>query len=145
MRDRAAEGRALRPCRIDMDPLEVLDRLGEGIDALLGDLDPWRHADFLPDAGFEAANGGHFCWPGGVVPNCVARPCLSRSKSEADSALRRAAPAGARRAGPARTHPDAPGILAVAPPPPVEGPRLCPRPWVRDSPERPLRPFPPAP
>src|SRR5205814_9131871 len=79
VRDGAAEGGALRARRIDMDPLEVLDRLGEGIDALLRDLDPRRDADLLPDAGLELADRAHFCWPGGTVPNCVAKPWRSRS------------------------------------------------------------------
>jgi hypothetical protein len=53
VRDGAAERRALGACGVDVDPLEVLDRLGEGIDALLGDVYPGRDADFLADALFE--------------------------------------------------------------------------------------------
>jgi hypothetical protein len=56
VRDGAAERRALGARGIDVDPLEVLDRLGEGIDARLGDVDPGRDADFLADALFELAD-----------------------------------------------------------------------------------------
>src|SRR5882672_10457535 len=76
VRDGAAEGRALGARRVDVDPLEVLDRAGEGIDALLRDLDPRRDADLLPDAGLELADGGHFCWP---------NPWRSRSRTRVDS------------------------------------------------------------
>src|SRR4029077_3481546 len=47
VRDGAAEGRALRARRIDVDPLEILDRLGEGIDALLTYVEPGRYRDLL--------------------------------------------------------------------------------------------------
>ena len=50
VRDGAAEGRAFRARRVDVDPLEVVDRLGEGVDALLRHLDPGRDADLLADA-----------------------------------------------------------------------------------------------
>jgi len=55
VRDGAAERRFLRPLAIDVDPLEVFDRPGEGVDALLGDLDPGRDRDLLADAGFQLA------------------------------------------------------------------------------------------
>src|SRR5215208_2402898 len=96
MGDRAAEGRALRARRIDVDPLEIPDRLGEGVDALLRDLDPRRDADLLADARLEAANGGH-CAGGLPVPNCPANLWRSPSKTAADSVARRAAPAGSWR------------------------------------------------
>src|SRR6478736_6204152 len=65
VRDGAAERRALRALAIDVDPLEVVDRLGEGVDALLRDLDPGRNADFLADALREAADaqGRHLPTP----------------------------------------------------------------------------------
>src|SRR5438874_6422740 len=94
MGDGAAKGRALGARRIDVDPLEILDRLGEGIDAFLRDLDPRRDADLLPDAGLELADGGHFCWP---------KPWRSRSRTLVDSLRRRAAPAGSSRSSSART------------------------------------------
>jgi len=47
-----------RPLAIDVDPLEILDRPGEGVDALLRDLDPGRDGDFLADAGFQLAYAG---------------------------------------------------------------------------------------
>ena len=53
MGDGAAEGRGLRALAIDVDPLEVVDRLGEGVDPLLRDLEPGRDADFLADARLE--------------------------------------------------------------------------------------------
>ena len=38
------KGELLRALAVDVDPLEVVDRLGEGVDALLRDLDPGRDA-----------------------------------------------------------------------------------------------------
>src|SRR5205823_2330875 len=92
VRDGAAEGRALGARGIDMDPLEVLDRLGEGVDALLRDLDPRRDADFLADTRLEAADSGHFR-AGFAGLDCAAKPWRIRSSIGADSALRRSAPA----------------------------------------------------
>ena len=54
--DRASEGRLFGALGVDVNPLEVVDRPGEGIDAFLADLDPWRDGDFLADAVFEFAN-----------------------------------------------------------------------------------------
>src|SRR5436305_11362177 len=102
MGDGAAKGRALGARRIDVDPLEILDRPGEGVDALLRDLDPRRDADLLPDAGLELADAAHFC-PGGVVLNCAPNPWRSRSRMLVDSLRRRAAPAGSMRSSSART------------------------------------------
>src|SRR6266404_3045328 len=59
MGNRAAERRILRPRPIDVDPLEVFNGAREGVDTLLGDLDPWRDADFLADARLELADGAH--------------------------------------------------------------------------------------
>src|SRR5213075_1397102 len=87
MRDRAAERRIPGALAIDVDPLEVVDRLREGIDALLRDLEPGRDADFLADTLLEAANGDgrHFAMP---------RPWRTRSASASEAAARRGAPAG---------------------------------------------------
>src|SRR5258706_836403 len=54
--DGAAEGRALRALAVDVDPLEVVDRLGEAVDARLRDLEPRRDADLLADARLEVAD-----------------------------------------------------------------------------------------
>src|SRR4051794_14028797 len=94
MGDRAAELGIFCPLTIDVDPLVVVDRLGEGVDALLGDLDPWRDADFLADAPLELANGRHFG---------VASACFSRSTSASVAAERRARPAGSSRSSSARS------------------------------------------
>src|SRR2546430_8766946 len=59
VRDGAAERRGLRAAGIDMDPLEVLDRPGESVDALLRDLDPGRNRDLLADAVLEIAHVRH--------------------------------------------------------------------------------------
>ena len=51
MRDRAGrirDSRAARP-RIDVDPLVVAARLGELVDALLGDLEPVARRDLAAD------------------------------------------------------------------------------------------------
>src|SRR6185295_4601551 len=63
VRDGAAIGRACGARPVDMDPLEVVDRLGEGVDALLRDLDPGRDRDLLADAVLERTDAGrvHFC------------------------------------------------------------------------------------
>jgi len=58
VRDGAAIRRVARPLAIDVDPLEIVDRLGERVDALLGDLDPRRDRDLFADAGFQLADAG---------------------------------------------------------------------------------------
>src|SRR5437899_5330213 len=88
MGNRAAEGRILRPLPVDVDPLEILDRAREGIDALLGDLDPRRNADFLADTRLELADGAH--------------RARKRSTRARVSAARRGAPAGSSRSSCAR-------------------------------------------
>src|SRR5258706_2163451 len=82
VRDGAAEGRALRPLAIDVDPLEVVDRLGEGVDALLRHLEPRRDGDFLADAALEFADGERLAH--------LRNLCSARSSSRA----RRSLPAG---------------------------------------------------
>src|SRR5258708_18302747 len=96
MGDRAAKCGSFGARRVDVDPLEVVDRPGEIVDALLRDLDPRRDADFLPDAGLEAADGAHLL-------NCAPNPWRSRSRMLVDSLRRRAAPAGSMRSSSART------------------------------------------
>src|SRR5262249_13653143 len=58
--DGAAEARALRARRIDVDPLKVLDRLGEGIDALLAYVEPGRYRDLLAHAVPQLPDRRHF-------------------------------------------------------------------------------------
>src|SRR5207302_8837816 len=89
VRDGAAEGRGLRAAAIDMDPLEVLDRLGEAIDALLRDLDPGRNRDLLADAVLEIAYARHRA--------LSSRRLRSFSMTSESSALRAAAPLGSSR------------------------------------------------
>src|SRR5204862_37225 len=74
-----------------VDPLEVVDRFGEGVDALLRDLEPGRNADFLAGALLEAANGdgGRHCFLA-AAPS----PWRTRSASASDAAARRDAPPG---------------------------------------------------
>src|SRR5687768_17640447 len=93
VRDGAAEGRAFRARGVDMDPLEIVDRLGEGVDALLGDLDPGRDADFLAYAAFQVAQALrlHF------FPNWASNPRRRVSITPTSCARRRAAPAGSMR------------------------------------------------
>jgi hypothetical protein len=58
MRDGLAAGHLLlRALDIDMDPLVVAGRLREGVDALLGDVDPLARVDFLADALREFREG----------------------------------------------------------------------------------------
>src|SRR5205085_5252466 len=94
MGDRAAELGIFRPLAIDVDPLVVVDRLGERVDTLLGDLHPRRDADFFADAALELTNRRHFC---------AAKPCFSRSTSASVAAERRGAPAGSSRSSSARS------------------------------------------
>ena len=91
VRDGAAERRIPGALAIDVDPLEVVDRFGEGVDALLRDLEPGRNADFLAGALLEAANGdgGRHCYFG-AAPS----PWRTRSASASDAAARRDAPPG---------------------------------------------------
>ena len=42
---------------VDVDPLEVVGRLGERVDPLLGDLDPVGDADLLADGGLDLLEG----------------------------------------------------------------------------------------
>ena len=55
MGDRPAERGVGRPLRVDVDPLAVLGRGGEGVDALLGDGEPVGQADLAAEHGLELA------------------------------------------------------------------------------------------
>src|SRR2546423_14707922 len=90
MGNRAAELGIFRPLAIDVDPLIVVDRLGERVDTLLGDLDPRRDADFFADAPLDLANRRHFC---------PLRPSSTRSTSANEPASRPAGPPGSTRSG----------------------------------------------
>ena len=46
VRDRPAEGAAGGPLRIDVNPLMILGGVGEEVDALLGDLQPFGGPEF---------------------------------------------------------------------------------------------------
>src|SRR5438105_1597851 len=76
---------------IDVDPLEVLDRAREGVDALLADLDPRRDAHFLADARLELADGRHRarrCSTRAPVSSSWRRTPRSRATSCGDLAAR---------------------------------------------------------
>src|SRR5688572_30339840 len=92
VRDGAAERRAFRPLAIDVDPLEVVDRPGEGVDALLAHLDPGRDADLLAEAAFEVTDV-HFS----PARNWSTMP------TSCAAARRRAAPEGSMRSSSALT------------------------------------------
>src|SRR5258708_3713544 len=78
VRDGAAVGRAFRALAVDMDPLEVVDRLGEGVDALLRDIEPRRDADLLADALLELPYRRQLPTPRAMAPAMRARTCGSR-------------------------------------------------------------------
>ncbi len=53
MGDRAAERRLCGLFRVHMNELVVVGRVGELVDPLLGDLEPRRWREFLPDQAGE--------------------------------------------------------------------------------------------
>src|SRR3954463_16332811 len=81
MRDRAAERRIPGALAIDVDPLEVVDRLGEGVDALLRDLEPGRDADFLADAVLQVLQRRHAAAPSAMARAMRLRTAGSRTRA----------------------------------------------------------------
>src|SRR4051812_3711139 len=81
VRDGAAEGRGRGARRVDVDPLEIVDRLREGVDALLGDLEPGGHSHLLADAALERLYRRHPWAPSAIARAMRCLPCGSRIRA----------------------------------------------------------------
>src|SRR5207245_2300972 len=86
--NRPAERTALRPLRVDVDPLVVAGGFCELVHLLLGDLVPVAVAQVVADSGFELVcafdRGGHgrTLWSAGSkVPKACQRSCSDQWKS----------------------------------------------------------------
>ena len=60
MGDRRTEGAFLRALDVDMDPLVIVGRIGELVDAVLGDLEPLAGTEILADRLLERFGAAEF-------------------------------------------------------------------------------------